>query len=444
MPAEKIPPGIYIVTWRNKKERGLQKRYRVKVTRKEYQADQLFDSLEEAVTFLNNLKSPAGRKAMTEEEALVEAKKKALKEWFENPNLTHFLDRYYYDYVYPPEAEHEKVFADPIKARSIQTLGYMKDSILNQEIEFVPVSFHQETIPIKAQILKKLRSDRKKFGDLRLVEIDEVNATNYIRERLKTHAAETVKREVSFLGSMYKRLRFIDKKTWEKIGKRNPFSDADLSLLKKAARKARPEESGRLAEGDEDRLFAVLSESKKRGFKEPSTMLQIVALSLLTGMRRGELLMLEWSRIKPDRIQLRAMDVKTGLPRWIPITPETRTVLDTIPRAEGQDRLFNYTPDGFAANWRRVKKKAGIPNFRFHDTRREFISRCLEQIASLSPVVIARQVGMASVAHVEKAYVEKHDNERVVREGIKSEKDLMKVVGHTQKSTTSKYFNLKG
>lgn len=56
------------------------------------------------------------------------------------------------------------------------------------------------------------------------------------------------------------------------------------------------------------------------------------------------------------------------------------------------------------------------------------------------PVVLARQAGIASVAHLEKAYIEPHKNEQMIRHGIQNERDVMRAVGHTQKSTTSLYY----
>lgn len=47
---------------------------------------------------------------------------------------------------------------------------------------------------------------------------------------------------------------------------------------------------------------------------------------------------------------------------------------------------------------------------------------------------------MASVAHLEKAYIEPHNAEKMIKNGIRSERDVMRAVGHTQKTTTSLYY----
>lgn len=437
MAKSKLPTGIYEVSWRNKIDRRIQIRYRVKVTRKAYEADQLFDTLEEAETFLNNLHSPAGREKMAEEQQAKEKLKQWMLDKLSNPDVGWYLNKYFKTYVEPEYPDEE---IGPIKSRSKKTLEYIKEAIKKTEIEVIPKDAPGEMLAARFGKLREAKFGKKvKFGDMKLVDVDGEAASAYIRTRCSQVAPSTVLRELSMIGSMYSKLRFIDKRTWELIGKQNPFVDADRTPLKRV-RQGRNEEAGRLDKDAEDRLFAALAATKRRGFKEPSTMLQIVALALVTGMRRGEVLELEWSRVKDDRIVLRSIDTKTGSPRWIPLSTEAKAILATVPRDPEKAKVFSYSPDGFSANWRRVRAKAVIPEFRFHDTRREFISRCLDQINNISPVVLAKQVGIASVAHLEKAYIEPHSREKVIEQGIRSQRDVMRVVGHTQQSTTSRYY----
>ncbi len=219
MAAVKIPPGIYPVKWRNKKEKGIQERYRVKVKRKEYQADKLFDTLDEAITFLDNLKSPKGREAMTKEDALTEAKKEAVRDWFKNPNLGWYLDEYYKRYVSGPvilDAINGISKPTAVTSRSIKTLEYLKDGIKRVEISFTPKGAGDNVMsPRLGQTIRSLKSSKKLFGDIKLIDIDEAAASAYIYARSRQVASPTVEREISMLGSLYSKLKFIDKKAWE-------------------------------------------------------------------------------------------------------------------------------------------------------------------------------------------------------------------------------------
>jgi integrase len=153
------------------------------------------------------------------------------------------------------------------------------------------------------------------------------------------------------------------------------------------------EPSGRSAYLDPEQINRLLSECADH-------LRPIVQLALATGMRRGEILGLEWSEVDLARgvIRLPGERTKNGRPRAVPINNVAREVLREAvrDRVDGLDLVFHKedgTPLGdpkkaFAGACRRAhaahvreRKEAGLrptpsgfEDLRFHDLRHTFAS----------------------------------------------------------------------
>ena len=102
-------------------------------------------------------------------------------------------------------------------------------------------------------------------------------------------------------------------------------------------------------------------------------------LLLLTGCRMSEIRDLRWDYVKNDCIEL--PDTKTG-GRVVPLGPEARAVLSSIPREGGspwviKGRLPGSHLTDLQRPWRRIRKRAGLEDVRIHDLRHTFASRAL-------------------------------------------------------------------
>ena len=111
----------------------------------------------------------------------------------------------------------------------------------------------------------------------------------------------------------------------------------------------------------------------------------VVITALHTGMRRGEILALEWARVDMEKRTIKVTYTKTDRPRFIEINA---TLFEVLRR----QRISN--PAGelvFASSWTgrplngvrkafvRACKTAGIAGLRFHDLRHTFASRLIEK-----------------------------------------------------------------
>ncbi|HIJ69389.1 MAG TPA: site-specific integrase, partial [Deltaproteobacteria bacterium] len=173
---------------------------------------------------------------------------------------------------------------------------------------------------------------------------------------------------------------------------RNPF-DRGKSLLTK-------ENNKRLRFLTEDEITSLLQECHKH-------LRPIVICALNTGMRKGEILSLEWSQIRNGFIYLQK--TKNNEARQIPINDTLGTLFADMKRAQGPGAKHIFTfakgehklsADGpvrerkgpaplpeMVQNVRTAfvgaLDRAGIKNFRFHDLRHTFASHMVMRGASL-------------------------------------------------------------
>jgi integrase len=110
----------------------------------------------------------------------------------------------------------------------------------------------------------------------------------------------------------------------------------------------------------------------------------LVLVALNTGLRRGELLQLQWRDVDLVRriVTVRGEGAKTGQTRHVPLNSELASVFKKWKTTEVEPDWFVFsgstmtTPLTEARKaWRRVLKTARVVSFRFHDLRHTFASK---------------------------------------------------------------------
>jgi integrase len=102
----------------------------------------------------------------------------------------------------------------------------------------------------------------------------------------------------------------------------------------------------------------------------------IVTLAVHTGMRKGELLSLQWDRINFEQGMITLDDTKNNERRDIPMNETVKKTLEGIER-KGENVFRNEEGQTFVTvrkSFETALKKSGIEDFRFHDLRHCFAS----------------------------------------------------------------------
>jgi integrase len=119
----------------------------------------------------------------------------------------------------------------------------------------------------------------------------------------------------------------------------------------------------------------------------------MVLLSMNTGIRRGELLALEWKDADfPTAIlSIRGDTTKSSMTRYIPLNTEALQALKQWrQQSSGEGLIFPSKNDSRFSNlrraWHSILKQAEIENFRWHDMRHHFASRLVMASVDLNTV----------------------------------------------------------
>lgn len=136
---------------------------------------------------------------------------------------------------------------------------------------------------------------------------------------------------------------------------------------------------------DAKRLFQALEHS------EAPLLKYIVALLLLTGARKNEVLHAKWTDFN---LQKRIWCIefnKSGKPRYVPLSEGAIALIQSLPRIEGCEYAFANpkTKKPFVqifSAWNSARIKAGMPDLRIHDLRHSFASFLVNSGRSLYEV----------------------------------------------------------
>lgn len=166
---------------------------------------------------------------------------------------------------------------------------------------------------------------------------------------------------------------------WEEPGlERNPTSG--IALYPENNRRERY-----LKQDEARRLFAELESSPNRQLP------RIVAMLLLTGARKREVLDARWQDMDLDKRQWRIVFTKAGRPRHVPLSRGAMRLLASLPRGAGSVYLFPNPKTGrpyvsVFHSWNTARRRAGLADVRMHDLRHSFASYVVNAGRSLYEV----------------------------------------------------------
>lgn len=109
----------------------------------------------------------------------------------------------------------------------------------------------------------------------------------------------------------------------------------------------------------------------------------VVEFAFETGGRRGSLLALKWEDVDLAGRAVTFRGVKnsrnpdTVIDHTVPLSPRALEILRSLPRSM-DGHVFPMSANAFRLAFTRARRKAGLPQFRFHDTRHERVSSLFE------------------------------------------------------------------
>ncbi len=265
---------------------------------------------------------------------------------------------------------HGPVSVDEARARALEILALAKKGVDPRAGEAQPAAapsvaalgrrFLEEYVPIyckpgtAAQYRRMVnRFVKPAIGDLAVREVQrkDIAALHYAMRDTPYQANRT-------LGMLSKMFSLAEVWNWRPDGS-NPCRHVRNYKEHKRERF--------LSERETARLGAVLRDLEE---EMPSAVAAIRQL-LLTGCRMSEIRDLRWEHVREDCIEL--PDSKTG-GRIVPLGPEARAILSSIPRERGNPWVFVGRFPGthrtdLQRPWRLIRKRAGLEDMRIHDLR---------------------------------------------------------------------------
>ena len=265
--------------------------------------------------------------------------------------------------------------------RSIPTLSELSERYL----EFVKQNKKSHDIDERYLRIHLL----PKFGDLHLDQLKRDEIMEWLNSKVaEGYAQATVNRWQVILGYM---MRLA--KQWDIPGaERNPLEGVrQKDPQNRIERFLSPAETARLRKAVEE---------------SPNPMLKyIVALLLLTGCRKRELLDAKWDEVNLEKKVWRIPTSKTGKPRHVPLSEDAIAVLKAVPRFE---KCLYIVPNpqtlkpfqSIFRSWDSARRAAKVGDCRIHDLRHSAASNLVNSGQSL--YVVAKVLGHSQTRTTER------------------------------------------
>jgi integrase len=217
------------------------------------------------------------------------------------------------------------------------------------------------------------------FGDRRAADVDNSTVQEYVAKRIAEAACpSTIANEISALKKSFS-VALTNRKM----------------VVKPSIKQIKVPDNARQG-------FCTPAEFERFVAELPEAVAALARVAYSTGMRRGELVNLAWSRLDLDAgmIRLRPEDTKNRRGRNIPLTDECATILRERKRLRdekypGFRYVFFHKHHGevrqlsdFRITWESAAKKVGKPGLLLHDFRRSFCKNSVEA-GMPQPVIMA-------------------------------------------------------
>ena len=228
-----------------------------------------------------------------------------------------------------------------------------------------------EVLPSKKsqrQVISQCKAITRQLGHMSLTALTPSVLAKFRDKRLQSVSGHTVRKDLLLI----RRILMQAQKEWDiYLPRGNPVDSVSIPV--------QPKGRERRLEGDEEQK--LLEAAMAYG----GEIYSIIILAIETGMRRGEIAKLRWSDINLTKRTATLYDTKNTEDRTIPLTVKVFNLLTGLPR-NISGKVFTMRPDSITQAFERVRDRADMEDFRFHDLRHEATSRFFEKGLSIMEV----------------------------------------------------------
>lgn len=445
----KLPKGVQKLT-RTTKDGIVVTSYRVQMNRKGLHVNKLFSSIEEATSFLNEQKKKLGLKLTP----LIFDVNKSLETYegqlilqriigTSEPLFIDYVHKYLETYIEPKFPRIYQKIKEEKKLRQLNKVASKRYAHLFKTAEekksyrqyYNIVKFYEiigsQTVSIGTAngigYANKSYIDKKRLNDCSIEEINPNVLNSYISNRTALFKRRgTIERELTFISNIFSNLKYFNEKY---TSYDNPVLKVDKKLLN-------------FAQKPKKRFFRFEAEQLEKYLQiidaySNKDMSHIVKLMLYTGMRRSEVVLLKWTQIYENYIELETTKTE---PRIVFLTKKAKDVISQIKINKNVDRLFKYTVSGFEGSYKKLLKSHGMEEITTHKLRKEAVSNFIEHIGGQNSLLIAEILGLSNIRHLEEIIKELNTD----RPNLETQQGILASVGHKNPNITRKhYFSLK-
>ena len=212
----------------------------------------------------------------------------------------------------------------------------------------------------EAGLIRQLQ--RRSFSDESLQAASPTLFASYRDERLREVSSASVRREFDILHNVFA----VAQSEWTLPLKENPVA----SVKKPAPSRARER---RLSKKEESALLEACGAMRNKELRP------FVILAIETGMRRSELVSLEWRNVDLEGRVAHLPDTKNGDSRDVPLSSRAVTTFRELASNSGSRYVFASSQNALRLSWEHARQRAGLTDVRFHDLRHEAVSRLFEK-----------------------------------------------------------------
>ena len=438
--------GISTVTYNT--DKGKVQKLRLRISRKNVQVDKLFELDEMKLAEEYRSLALAGKLPAEQEQAKKKAVGKImhkqhvsalaeLKEGFDNHKSFHyFCQKYIDDYVsmLPEDDERDRRNKQGIIGflNRIQVVLIEQEKWDESEYELDNKYVHP---PHEAT-----QDTSIEFGKIPVLQMDEMDINSYIRARKDAGImSSSIQRELSFISKVLTKLRHLDRR-FSKF--ENPVPKYDRDLLKNNPADSRKKVLPELEDIDTTKLFEIIRAGKSSRIGEAEN---ICLLSACTGMRRGECVYLKADQIDYERKYIWLTKTKSKKPRKVYFDAAAAAFLKSLPvQADGRfftisvvgfDRLIKGYIKKFNEHIKKINEHSTV-KFTFHMFRKIYITRTIARIGAEKSLYAALFLGLSP------KWVEHIGEQTEQQDGIKTEKQMLKSIAHSNPQVTGEHYVL--